>query len=504
MNLYAAFTAAWHEDPARTVLELPGASPLDFTWLDKASAQLAGLLREHGVRPGDRVTVQAPKSPQWLALYLACLRSGAVLHPLNEAYQPAELEFFLDDAAPSLAVCTEASAPLFRRLTGRNTPVLTLDEAGAGSLAHSADAARPLDDIEAVDRDHVAVLLYSSGTTGQPKGAMVTHGNLLSNARTLVASWGFTRDDMLLHALPVYHAHGLFVAVGCALLSGARMLWLPAFDSGAVVGALPRCSVFMGVPTHYGRLLGESALDAALCRHVRLFVSGSAPLPPAVFDTFARRTGHRILERYGLTETGMNTANPLDGERRPGSVGQPLPGIDVRVADPDGRELAPGAPGEVEIRGPNVFAGYWRNPGQSAEAFTQDGWFRTGDQGYFDGEGYLWLVGRSRDLVISGGLNVYPREVELALENLPGVREAAVIGAAHPDYGEGLIAVLVTDADSPDESAVQAALRGRLAGYKLPKRVFFLPGLPRNSMGKIKKNELRQMFADTFSGDFGQ
>lgn len=497
-NLFGAFTQAWAGRGDAPALLEPGARPKDFSALERDSARLAGLLAARGLRAGDRLTIQAPKSPAWLCLYLACLRSGVVFHPLNEDYQPAELAFFIADAAPALAVCSPERAALFATLTGSPARVLTLDARGQGSLAEAAASAAPAVAIHAAGANDVAVLLYSSGTTGRPKGALVTHGNLLSNARTLVDCWGFTHADRLLHALPVYHAHGLFVGVGCALLSGASLLWLPRFTAADVLRELPGCSVFMGVPTHYVRLLADPGLDHARCRPVRLFVSGSAPLPPATFTQFEARTGQRILERYGMTETGMNSANPLAGERRPGSVGLPLPGIDIRVVDETGQRLPAGTVGQIEIRGPNVFRGYWRAPEQTAAAFTADGWFRSGDQGSFSADGYLGIAGRSKDLVISGGLNVYPREVEVELEQLPGVRDAAVIGAPHPDFGEGVVAVLTAGTGAPDEAAVIAALRMRLAAYKLPKRVFFLPELPRNTMGKIQKNELRQMFADTF------
>lgn len=497
-NLFRAFAQSWQGRADATALAEPGGPALAFSALDQESARLAGLLASLGVRAGDRLTLQAPKSPAWLCLYLACLRSGVVFHPLNDDYQPAELAFFLADAEPALAVCVPERAALFAELTGGKIPVLTLDAAGRGSLSEAAAGVAPRAVIHPSAADDVAVLLYSSGTTGRPKGALVTHGNLLSNARTLVDCWEFTASDRLLHALPVYHAHGLFVGVGCALLGGASLRWLPRFSAGEVLRELPGCSVFMGVPTHYVRLLAEPGLDRAACRSVRLFVSGSAPLPPAVFAGFEARTGQRILERYGMTETGMNSANPLPGERRPGSVGRPLPGIDIRVVGETGQSLPAGQVGQIEIRGPNVFRGYWRAPGQTAAAFTADGWFRSGDQGSFSADGYLSIAGRSKDLVISGGLNVYPREVEVELEQLPGVRDAAVIGAPHPDFGEGVVAVLAAGEDAPDEVAVIAALRARLAAYKLPKRVFFLPELPRNTMGKVQKNVLRQMFAETF------
>jgi malonyl-CoA/methylmalonyl-CoA synthetase len=347
----------------------------------------------------------------------------------------------------------------------------------------------------------LAALLYSSGTTGRPKGARLSHANLAANARTLAAAWGFSSGDRLLHALPLHHAHGLFVAVGTALAAGARILLRPRFEAADIVAQLPRCSVFMGVPTHYTRLLAEPGLTPDACASVRLFVSGSAPLTASVHARFAAATGHRILERYGMTETLMLTSNPLDGERRPGSVGLPLPGVDLRIGDGSGTALATGATGEIEVRGPSVTDGYWRQPVGSAAALTPDGWFRTGDLGQFSADGYLTIVGRSKDLVITGGLNVYPREVEMVLDALPGVAESAVIGVPHPDFGEAVVAVVVPTGDpAPGADALVAATRRQLAGYKTPKRVFFAPALPRNALGKVRKAELRERYRDAFAG----
>jgi malonyl-CoA/methylmalonyl-CoA synthetase len=347
----------------------------------------------------------------------------------------------------------------------------------------------------------LAALLYSSGTTGRPKGARLSNANLVANALTLADAWGFSPGDRLLHALPLHHAHGLFVAVGTALVAGARIMLRPKFDAADIVAQLPRCTVFMGVPTHYTRLLAEPGLTPQACAGVRLFVSGSAPLGAALHAQFAAATGHRILERYGMTETLMLTSNPLHGERRPGTVGRPLPGVDVRIGDGSGVSLATGATGEVEVRGPSVTDGYWRQPAQSAAALTPDGWFRTGDLGQLSADGYLTIVGRSKDLVITGGLNVYPREVELVLDALPGIAESAVVGVPHPDFGEAVVAVVVPATEpAPSADALLAAARRQLAGYKTPKRVFFAPVLPRNALGKVRKAELRERYRDAFAG----
>lgn len=497
-NLFAHFQRAHPPDASPLLCDAAGAI-VTYAGMEAATARLARLLARLGLRPGDRLTVQVRKSPAALWLYLACLRGGHVFHPLNDDYQREELAYLIGDAAPALAVCDPQQEPLFRSLLPPGARLLTLDAAGAGSLTDAAavlSADFPITPRAATD---LAILLYTSGTTGKPKGAMITHGNLASNAQTLVQAWGFTAADRLLHILPLYHAHGLFVGLGCTLMSGASLVLMPKFAAADVVARLGECSVLMGVPTHYARLLRENGLDHTTCGHVRLFVSGSAPLPPEVFSAFRARTGHDILERYGMTETGMNTSNPLHGERRPGSVGQALPGISVRIADAQGRPCPPGEIGEVEIRGPNVFAGYWQQPEQSARSFTADGYFRSGDLGSFDADGYLTIAGRSKDLIISGGLNVYPREVEIALDSLPGVAEAAVIGVAHPDFGEAVVAAIVPEPGADLTPAdVITAMKAQLAGYKVPKQILLLPELPRNAMGKVAKNVLRERHARLF------
>jgi malonyl-CoA/methylmalonyl-CoA synthetase len=443
----------------------------------------AGRLAAEGVTPGDRVAAQVAKSPQALALYAACVAAGAVFLPMNPAYTPAEVAHFLTDAAPRVLIHDPAVA-LAGLAARHGVRPLTLDAAGQGTLAPAA----PLAPVPRGEGD-LAALLYTSGTTGKPKGAMLAQGNLLSNARTLADLWRFTDRDALLHALPIFHTHGLFVAVNTVLAAGGRLLWLPAFDAGAVLNLLPQATAMMGVPTFYTRLLDHPGLTREATAHMRLFTSGSAPLLPETHQSFAQRTGHAILERYGMTETNMSTSNPYDGERRPGTVGFPLPGVALRL----------NAAGEIEVQGPNVFAGYWGLPEKTAAEFTPDGFFRTGDIGRFDPDGYLRIVGRARDLIITGGLNVYPVEVEEALDAVPGVLESAVIGLPHPDFGEGVFAVLVARPGAAlDPAAVLAAAATRLARFKQPKAAVVADALPRNAMGKVQKAALRETYAAWF------
>jgi malonyl-CoA/methylmalonyl-CoA synthetase len=459
---------------------------------------LAGRLAALGVAPGDRVAAQIAKSPEGLALYAACVAAGAVFLPMNPAYTPAEVAHFLADAAPRLFVCDPAAAAaLAAPARAAGAACLTLGAGGEGSLAPAAAPAAAVAPAARTEGD-LAALLYTSGTTGRPKGAMITQGNLLSNALALAGLWRFTPADTLLHALPVFHTHGLFVAVNTVLAAGARLLWLPAFDAGEVLRLMPQASVLMGVPTFYTRLLGHPGLTREAAAGMRLFVSGSAPLLAETHIAFAARTGHAILERYGMTETNMIASNPYDGERRPGTVGQPLPGVEVRLAGGDGGGDGSGT-GGIEVRGPNVFAGYWGLPEKTAAEFTADGWFRTGDLGRWD-DGYLSIVGRARDLIISGGLNVYPAEVEAALDAVPGVLESAVVGLPHPDFGEAVFAVLTARPGvALDPAAVLAAAAPGLARFKQPKAAVVLAELPRNAMGKVQKAELRRAFADRFT-----
>jgi len=481
LTLPELFRAGRPADGSTRFLEVPGGPTLSYDDLDRHAAALAQVLRDAGVAPGDRVAVQVEKSPTAVALYLACLHRGAVFLPVNTAYGEEELAYLLDDAEPAVTVLDPA-----RRPVGAHGAVLTLDAAGAGSLADAAagQAGEPRDVTRAASDP--AALLYTSGTTGRPKGALLSHGNLASNAATLCEAWGFRRDDVLLHVLPIFHAHGLFVALHCVLASGASTIFLPRFDVDATLDALPRSTVLMGVPTHYARLLADPRLDAARCGHLRLLVSGSAPLSAATHEAFRERTGHAILERYGMTETVMITSNPRGGER-PGTVGRPLPGVDVRLGEGTTDGVGP-----VEVRGPSVFSGYWRRPELAATEFTPDGWFRTGDLGSFDADGYLHLVGRSKDLVITGGLNVYPKEVEAVLDALPGVEESAVVGLPDADFGEAVVAVVVPEPGATlSPEAVRAAARAHLAAFKVPKQVHLVEALPRNAMGKVEKAALR-------------
>ena len=492
-NLYALFRAHFGERMDAPCILLPDRRAITYGELDAASARFSHALLATGARPGDRVAVQVEKCWEALALYLACLRAGLVYLPLNTAYQKSELSYFFGDAEPAIIVGRPDAAPLHAALRPQAT-VFTLG-AGEGTLQDSArDQSEDFNPARSAP-DDLAAILYTSGTTGRAKGAMLSHRNLASNALTLVERWGFVHDDVLLHALPLYHVHGLFVACHCALLSGARMLWYGKFDASTVIAALPRATVMMGVPTFYSRLLAEPDFGVDACRTIRLFVSGSAPLLPATFDEFAQRTGQAILERYGMTETGMNTSNPLVGERRCGSVGLPLPGISARVVHANGEPCAPGEVGSIQVKGPNVFSGYWRMPEKTAEEFTADGYFKTGDMGEMMSDGYLRIVGRAKDLIITGGLNVYPKEVEERIDALAGVVESAVIGVPDADFGEGVTAVIVAEKGSTlTEAGVIAQLKSEIAGFKVPKRVHFVDDLPRNAMGKVEKNVLRQRY----------
>lgn len=494
-NFYAAVAASIDAGPERVFLETDDGKTHVRADLARESARFARLLIEAGAVRGDRVAVQVEKSPACLFLYLGCLRAGLVYLPLNTAYQRSELTYFLQDAQPSIIVCKPESNGLMRELSAAATPVLTLDGEGRGSLADAA-AALPSEFVT-VDSapDDVAVILYTSGTTGRSKGAMVTHRNLLSNARALIDCWRFSERDVLLHALPVFHIHGLFVANHCALLSGARVLWHRKFDPALVLRDLPRATVMMGVPTFYTRLLAQPQFDREVCRNMRLFISGSAPLLLETFKDFQARTGQTILERYGMSEAGMICSNPLDAQRRGGSVGFPLPGVSVRVANEQDRPLTRGEVGGIQLKGENVFAGYWHMPEKTREEFTADGYFRTGDVGTIDADGYVSIVGRAKDLIISGGYNVYPKEIELALDALPGVAESAVIGVPHPDFGEAVAAVVVARKDAElDPAAMIAELKKNFANYKVPKQVHVVEDLPRNAMGKVQKALLRERY----------
>ena len=466
------------------------------------TAKVANALGEAGVRPGDRVAAQVDKSASAIALYLGTLRAGAVFLPLNTAYTANEVEYFVRDAEPALLVCRPAAEAALRPIADNvNARLETLDADGnSGSWAKKVEAGTAVFNTVERDKQDLAAILYTSGTTGRAKGAMITHHNLASNAQTLAGLWQFTSDDVLLHALPIFHTHGLFVAINTVLVSGASMLFLETFDTNQVLTLLPDATVMMGVPTFYTRLLNQANFTQQLTRDMRLFISGSAPLLEETHIAFRQRTGKAILERYGMTETNMNTSNPYHGSRRAGTVGFPLADVTIRVTDPDtGMKLPHGEIGMLEVRGPNVFKGYWRMPERTAEEFREDGFFITGDLGKIDDRGYLVIVGRSKDLIISGGFNVYPKEVEIEIDALPGITESAVVGLPHPDFGEGVTAIVVAREDSSvDETGIKLQLANRLARYKQPKRVFFCDQLPRNSMGKIQKNLLRDQYRDIY------
>lgn len=489
--------------PDSNFVEFKDGTRLTYAQLETRICRAANALVSLGVGADDRVAVQLSKSLEPLVLYLATIRAGAVFLPLNTAYTPAEVEYFLNDAEPSLFVCEPESRAVLQPLADAAGTRLQVVGEGSGHGGWPAASSGP-DEFEPVPRgdDDIAAILYTSGTTGRPKGAMVSHGNLASNAVTLAEIWRFTADDVLLHALPVYHTHGLFVAVNTVLVAGASMIFLPRFDAAELLSLLPRSTVLMGVPTFYTRLLNESGLDADVTRNMRLFTSGSAPLPAETHRAFQSRTGHAILERYGMTETCMNTSNPYDGERRAGTVGLPLPEVEVRVTDPeDGTPLPQGEIGILEVRGPNVFLGYWRMPDKTKAEFRKDGYFITGDMAFIDEQGYVTIVGRDKDLIISGGFNVYPKEVENELDAMPEVAESAVIGVPHPDYGEAVAAVAVLKAGAVlDEETLKERLSQRLARYKQPKRLVVVDALPRNTMGKIQKNLLREEYKTLCSG----
>ena len=483
-------------------LEASDATSLTYEGLFDRSAQAANALVAFGVEPGDRVAAQVEKSPDMIVLALACLRAGAALLPLNTAYTLAELEYFLGDAQPALTVCRPDSLHDIRRLAQKlGLPaVVSLGVARDGTFAERIAASSA--DFETVPRapDDLAAILYTSGTTGRSKGAMLTHENLSSNALTLVDCWRFTSADRLIHALPVFHTHGLFVALNVALLSGATMIFQNRFDPEAIIHALPDATSLMGVPTFYTRLLDHPGLTREACGRMRLFVSGSAPLLSETHAAWRERTGFSILERYGMTETNMITSNPYDGERRAGTVGFALPGVSVRISEAEtGAPVPRGEIGVIEVKGPNVFRGYWRMPEKTAQEFRPDGYFITGDLGRVDEDGYIHIVGRAKDLVISGGFNVYPKEVESEIDSIDGVLESAVIGLPHADFGEAVTAMVVPrPGASLTEAAILSALGGRLAKFKAPKRVFVVDSLPRNAMGKVQKATLREAYKDTF------
>ena len=490
------------DDASRLAIETLDGQHITYGDLIAFSGRLANVLAARGVKPGDRVAVQVEKSVPNLVLYLATVRAGAVYLPLNTAYTLNELDYFITDAEPSLVVCDPSKLDGIKTIAAKvGAKVETLGANGKGSLTEAAAAAKP--DFTTVTRanDDLAAILYTSGTTGRSKGAMLTHDNLASNSYSLVDYWRFTDKDVLIHALPIYHTHGLFVASNVTLFARASMIFLPKFDPDLIIKLMARATVLMGVPTFYTRLLQNPALTKESTKHMRLFISGSAPLLADTHREWFARTGHAVLERYGMTETNMNTSNPYDGDRVPGAVGLPLPGVSARVTDPEtGKELPRETIGMIEVKGPNVFKGYWRMPEKTRAEFRDDGFFITGDLGKIDNKGYVHILGRGKDLVISGGFNVYPKEIESEIDAMPGVVETAVIGVAHADFGEGVTAVVVCNKGADlSEAQVLKALDGRLAKFKMPKRVLFVDELPRNAMGKVQKNILRDTYKDLYA-----
>jgi malonyl-CoA/methylmalonyl-CoA synthetase len=507
-NLYAALRASFPTDLDATAIETAdgAGAPLYYRWrdLERGSAMLANLLQSLELPVGARVAVQTEKSVEALMLYLAVIRAGYVYLPLNTAYQAAEIEYFIGNAEPSVVVCTRKNFGWVSQIAFRagTRNVFTLDDDRTGSLLERASWFGDQHAVSPRAGAELAAILYTSGTTGRSKGAMLSHANLLSNARVLYDYWGWRGDDVLIHALPIFHVHGLFVASHGALLAGAKMIWFGKFDARAVLAQLPRATVFMGVPTLYVRLLAEPGLGRAACASMRLFIAGSAPLLPETFNEWRTRTGHTILERYGMSETVMLTSNPYDasqGERRAGTVGLPLPGVGLRICDDQGRPVATGEIGNIEVKGPNVFKGYWRMPERTAEEFTTDLWFKTGDVGKVGADGYVSIVGRSKDLIISGGYNVYPAEIEEHINQITGVAESAVVGVPHRDFGEAVVALVVRKPGAAlDGNAITAQLKAKIANFKVPKALFVVDELPRNAMGKVQKNLLREQHRALF------
>ena len=490
------------DDPKRLAIETIDGQRISYGDLISRAGRMANVLVNRGVKPGDRVAAQTEKSVTGLVLYLAAVRAGAVFLPLNTAYTLNELEYFITDAEPSLVVCDPSKAEGIGAIAAKvGAKVEMLDADGKGSLTEAAAKAAAQFETVARADDDLAAILYTSGTTGRSKGAMLTHDNLASNSLTLVDYWRFTNKDVLIHALPIYHTHGLFVASNVTLFARAAMIFLPKFDPELIIKLMARATVLMGVPTFYTRLLQSPALSPESTRHMRLFVSGSAPLLADTHREWADRTSHAVLERYGMTETNMNTSNPYDGERVPGAVGHALPGVILRVTDPEtGKELPRETIGVIEVKGPNVFKGYWRMPEKTKAEFRDDGFFITGDLGKIDANGYVHILGRGKDLVTSGGFNVYPKEIESEIDAMPGVIESAVIGVPHADLGEGVTAVVVCDKSAKiNESSVLKALDGRLAKFKMPKRVIVVDELPRNAMGKVQKNILRDTYSKIYA-----
>ena len=500
-NFFLSLQQGIQTSHSKACISGPDFTELTYLELEQLTAQAANLLKKLDLKAGARVLAQTHKTPLAIALYLACLRSGAIYVPLNNGYTTDELDYFIEDTEPDLFVCSPAQRPKLEELfTKHNIPsVLELDENGHGSLFDSLKDLPHEHEVEPVDADDIAVIIYTSGTTGKPKGAMLSHGNLDNNSRSLYSLWGWQQDDVLIHALPIFHIHGLFVALHAALLGGSKMLFLTRFDAKQLIDLLPQATVLMGVPTFYTRLLQEEALSPSLCSNMRLFVSGSAPLLEETFKTFSERSGHQILERYGMSETGILASNPLDNERIPGTVGFALPEVAYRVCDDEGNVLSPGSIGTLQVKGPNIFNGYWRNPEKTKQEF-KDGYFITGDLVNEADDGRISIVGRNKDLIISGGFNVYPKEIELVMDEFDTITESAIVGVSHPDFGEAVIAVVVLSKPDQafDENNMIGMLKDQLASYKVPKKILVKTGLPRNTMGKVQKNLLREEYGNLF------
>ena len=496
-NLYTSYKEGFKNNLEGQFLYDDKGLNVTYRELDSETAKLANGLKELGLSEGDRVTVQVDKCIEMVYLYLACVRSNIIFHPLNPAYKEKELSYFLDDAKPSLFISNEETISSISDLSLEHSidHLFVLNNDGSGNFSDISTSEDNYITVACSD-DDIAALLYSSGTTGKPKGIMLSHGNISSNAESLVKAWGFQESDCLLHALPIYHVHGLFVALGCVFMTGSKLKWLESFDADVVLKSIPECTVMMGVPTYYTRLLKRDLLDSKLTEGIRLFISGSAPLLEETFNEFNQRTNHQILERYGMTETNMNTSNPLKGDRKPGTVGLPLEDVQVRVVDEENNVLSQGEIGNLQIKGPNVFKGYWEMPEKTKEDFSKDGFFNTGDKGLIDEGGYVSIIGRSKDMIISGGLNVYPKEIESLIDKIEGVLESAVIGLSDEDLGEKVVAVIVSEESKIlDEKKVISEIKDQLAGFKAPKEVKFIDQLPRNAMGKVQKNILRETFS---------
>ncbi len=494
-NLYLRYREGFPKDLSTPCIELKDGSIISYKDLEDQSSQYANGFSNLGLKPGDRISVQVNKSPEVLYIYLACLRSNLIFHPLNTAYKDHELSFLLEDADPALFICEKEVYEKIDSLNLKHPPshIFTIQIQDKDSI--QAIKLAGIHEVVDCSQEDTAALLYSSGTTGRPKGIMLTHGNIGSNAMSLKQAWEFTANDCLLHALPIYHVHGLFVALGCVFLSGSKMVWLDNFEVNEVLTQLPKCTVMMGVPTYYTRLIKNKGLTSKVTQNLRIFISGSAPLLEETFMDFNSITGHKILERYGMTETNIISSNPIKGKRKSGSVGLPLKGQQVRIVNNDSEPVGADEIGNIQVKGPNVFKGYWKLAEKSNEDFSLDNYFNTGDQGYFDEDGYLIIVGRNKDMIITGGLNVYPKEIESLIDRIEGVHESAVIGLEDADFGERVVAVIVKDENSKvTEENIISDMKLQMAGYKVPKQIFFTNELPRNAMGKVQKNFLRDQY----------